>query len=334
MLDILKQFKKSQFLWNLAGFLANFYPLTKFNKFPKDIAIEVTNNCNLHCPVCPTNFAMSRERGFMDLKMYQSIIDEFKGFKDKPRIIFIFAGEPLLHPQIDQFIAYASHHGHDTFLSTNATLLSKELAKKIIEADLKLIHLCLDGATKESHEAYRFGSNFELVKQNIENFLTIKRSMNCQYPSVCIQSLLTSFSENENTKIMDWARSSGADSIQFKSLSLGSVTTPEMRDKYQYLLPKNEKYLRKKSKIKKTVCTVPLTQTIVCWNGDLGLCCVDMNNDIKMPNVKDSGLLKQFFSPEAKQARKKGLCKKYKLCQNCSLSQSDFMGWHVEFNKS
>ncbi|MFA6227935.1 MAG: radical SAM/SPASM domain-containing protein [Patescibacteria group bacterium] len=314
--------------------MANFYPLSNFDKSPKDIAIEVTNNCNLRCPVCPTNFAMNRERGFMDFEMYKSIIDEFKEFQDKPRITFIFAGEPLLHPQIDQFIAYASQHSHDTFLSTNAMMLSEELSKKIIAADLKLIHLCLDGATKESHEAYRFGSNFETVKQNIENFLTIKRNLNRQYPSVCIQSLLTSFSENENTKILDWARSIGADSIQFKSLSLGSVTTLEMRDKYQYLLPKNEKYLRKKSKIKKTVCTVPLTQAVVCWNGDLGLCCIDVNTDVKMPNIKGSKLLKQFFSPEAKQVRKDGLCKKYKLCQNCSLSQSDFMGWHVEFNKS
>jgi len=331
-LFMIGKLKKSQLFWNIASFIANYYPIRNFNKIPREIAIELTNHCNLRCPVCPTHFAMERERGFMDLNMYKSIIDEFRDYKFKPKILYIFAGEPLLHPQADEFIAYACQNGHDTFLSTNVTALTEELSKKIIGSGLKSIHLCIDGASKESHESYRVGSDFEIVKKNIENFLKIKYDLKSNWPNVTIQTLLTSYSEKEIDQITQWAKKMKVDNIQFKSISLGSFTTPEMKQKYQYLLPNNKAYLRKTSKIIKTVCTVPLTQTLIYWNGDMGLCCVDVNNDIKLLNIKEKGLINNYKCIDIKIKRKMGMNKKFFLCKKCSLSQSDSMGYGIKIN--
>jgi MoaA/NifB/PqqE/SkfB family radical SAM enzyme len=40
--------------------------------------IETTNYCNVRCPLCPTGLGtLQRPKGFMDEKLYYSIIDQF-----------------------------------------------------------------------------------------------------------------------------------------------------------------------------------------------------------------------------------------------------------------
>lgn len=328
---VLNKFKKNQFFWNAANKLGWFYPLTKFRKIPGEIMIETTNSCNLRCPVCPTHFAMRRERGLMDFNLYKSVIDEFKNRDKKPRITMIFAGEPLLHQKIDEFIAYASKNGHQTFISTNATLLSRDLARRLITAGLTSIHLCLDGFSKESHEAYRRGSDFKKVKKNVEDFISIKKELKNKNPYVVIQTLLTSFSEGETDELIKWAKTIGADSINFKTLSMGSHTTEQMKAQYEYLLPQKKEFRRKTSFINKTLCSWPLKNVVVFWNGDLGLCCVDFDQEIKLENIKEKGFLNTLFSKETAQKRKLGFQKKFALCKRCSIGNADFMGWDVKF---
>jgi len=330
---MLSKLKQYQIFWNLAGQLYHFLPNRRFKKMPQSIFIDVTNACNLRCPVCPTHLYMTRAKGFMDLDLFKSIIDEFKSIEVKPNIYMYFAGEPLLHPQIDEIVSYAEKNGHHVFISTNATVLTRELAAKLIKAGLTSIHLCLDGFSKQSHEAHRIESNFEEVKKNIENFLSVRRELNSSNPEVFIQTLITSYSENEMEDIKNWARNIGADAINFKSLSLGSSTTAEQKIKYSYLLPSRDKFRRKSSHIYKTLCSWPRDNAVVYWNGDLGLCCIDFNGDIKMFNIKKDGFIKTFNSKEAVKIRKAGLQKRFNLCQRCSLSNADFMGITIGFRK-
>lgn len=330
-MSILNKLKKGQFFWNTIGKIGRFYPATKFKKIPDQIIIELTNACNLRCPVCPTHFAMKRARGFMDFGLYKSIIDEFKNKKTKPEIAMFFAGEPMLHPEVDKFIKYAAQNGHKTFISTNATRLSKNLSEKLIRADLSGIYLCLEGITKKSHEAYRQGSNFEEVKKNIEDFIAIKKELASEKLNVTIQTLLTSFSENEVEDIEQWAKNIGANAINLKTLSMGSYTTEEMKEKYKYLLPTKKKFLRKSSDINKTLCSWPLRYAVVYWNGELGLCCTDFDNAVKLGNIKENGFLNTFFSDGVVKKRKLGFQKSFNLCKKCSLGNADFMGLNIKF---
>ncbi len=325
--------KKYQIAWDIIARLAKFCPQQIFKKIPSEIVIEPTNACNLRCPVCPTHFAMKRKKGFIDLDLFKSIIDDFENKKTKPRILMSFAGEPLLHKNIDKLVKYAYQKGCPTYISTNATTLTKELSKKLIKNGLDSIHLCIEGTTKESHEAYRIGSEFEEVKKNIENFVFLKKQLKTEKPFITIQTLLTSFSEKEIKEITLWAKNIGVDAINLKSLSMGTYTTAEMKNKYSYLLP-SKKLRRERSKIKKTICTVPLRQAVVYWNGTLGLCCGDFDSIVKFPSIKEQGFIKTFTMPETIKKRRTALLKKYNLCQKCSLGNTDFYGISINFNKT
>jgi len=324
--------KKYQLAWDVIAKIARFYPEQMFKKIPSEIVIEPTNACNLRCPVCPTHFAMERKRGFIDFNLFKSIIDDFENKKTKPRILMSFAGEPLLHKNIDKLVKYAHQKGCLTYISTNATTLTKELSKNLIKNGLDSIHLCIEGITKESHEAYRIGSKFEEVKKNIENFALLKKQLKAEKPFITIQTLLTSFSEKEIKKITLWAKNIGANTINLKSLSMGTYTTAEMKNKYSYLLP-SKKFRRDKCKMNKTICTVPLRQAVIYWDGTLGLCCNDFDATIKFPNIKDKGFIETFISPEIIKKRKMAFLKKYNLCKKCSLGNTNFYGIDIDFKK-
>ena len=104
-----------------------------------------------------------------------------------------------------------------------------------------------------------------------------------------------------------WAREIGANSIYFKSLSMGSHTTKEIKDKWSFLLPEEDKYKRKQFNFDYPICNIPRNQSVVYWNGNLGLCCIDYSNDIKISNIKKDGYVNTLFSKDTIKKRKKVL---------------------------
>jgi len=329
---LLKKIKNTQIFWNLINKISKYIPKRYFLSIPDEIIVEVTNICNLKCPVCPTNFLMKREKGCMELDILKLIIDDFKNIEKKPRINFGFSGEPLINRKLPELIEYAKRKGHFTYLSTNCTLLDHDISLNLIESGLDLIYLAIDGFSPNSHEKYRVGSNFEQIKNNIENFIILRRKLGKHTPKVIIQTLITSYSEKEIPSIINWAKKIGADGIFLKSFSLGSYTNENMKKKYLHFLPKDQKYRRKQSNVYKTICTAPLKQSLVFWNGNLGLCCVDFNNIVKLPNIKTRGFLDTFFSEEVIKIRKAAFMKELSLCKNCSIGNADYYGEKIFFN--
>ena len=65
----------------------------------KKIYIEITNNCNLNCSFCIKN---KRKNKFMSKKDFDIILTKIKPYTNY--IYFHILGEPLLHPNINEFI--------------------------------------------------------------------------------------------------------------------------------------------------------------------------------------------------------------------------------------
>src|SRR5450759_1956850 len=71
---------------------------------PVSIGTELTNNCNLQCPECSSGSdRMKRERGYMDIELFNKIMKELTPFLYN--INLYFQGEPMLHPLFFSFIS-------------------------------------------------------------------------------------------------------------------------------------------------------------------------------------------------------------------------------------
>jgi MoaA/NifB/PqqE/SkfB family radical SAM enzyme len=309
--------------------LARLLPLWWFKRAPSIVIIDVTNSCNLRCPVCPVTFAMHRKRGMMSMEVFKTIIDDFKGAKEKPAMYFNFSGEPTINPALPNFIEYAHQNGHETFLSTNATKLTRPMCERLIKAGLGRVYLCMDGFSKEAQEVYRVRSDFDAVKANIEMFLDVRDELGVKNPFCVLQTLLTSYSENQVDDLNAWASEQGFDQIRLKTFSLGSYTSEDERRKFGKFLPIKTEYLRHPTKKTRQICLEPLIQTVVFWNGDLGLCCIDYDQMIQLPNLKTDGFLAAYRSDDAARARKKGYLKQFDICKECSYSNAENMGFKI-----
>ena len=288
--------------------------------FSGRMIIEPTNVCNLRCPLCPVS-SMKRKRGFLSFENFKKIIDDIPNLKS---INLGWSAEPLLNKEVFEMVKYADSKGIQTRISTNTVLLNQYIDEALSSGLTNLI-VCLDGTSKETHEKYRVGSDFESIKRNIREFCEEKKKRKLKQPWVTLQSLVTKDNEKDMPAMVELAKSLGVDSLEFKTLSLGSsVTLAERIKRAKEFLPSSKfsRYDLKEGKpilkSKPKLCSW-LRQSVILWNGDVVPCCYDVEGDLVIGNVfKDGGFKKVWKSEKYKKYRRKIIRMEFTLCQNCS----------------
>jgi len=117
------------------------------------LAWEITRRCNLSCIHCR---ALAAEEGAGDelsLSEIRTTLTQVAGLA-RPLLI-LSGGEPLLREDLFDIIAAARGHDLPVVVATNGTLLTVELAGDLKEAGVRRISISLDGATADSHDAFR-----------------------------------------------------------------------------------------------------------------------------------------------------------------------------------
>ena len=172
----------------------NEYPRTfTVAPFPTHLDIESTGVCNLRCPFCATGTKNwgPNERGYMEMDLFKKIIDE--GAAEKLFAIKLsFRGEPTLHQQLPEMVAYAKQQGIlDVYFNTNGTLLTEKLAHRLIDAGLDRISISFEGIEKEPYEkSYRVGAKYDRVIENVRRLKGIRDGRGLGIPQIRIQSVL------------------------------------------------------------------------------------------------------------------------------------------------
>jgi MoaA/NifB/PqqE/SkfB family radical SAM enzyme len=142
-------------------------PVTQLNK----VYVEPTNLCNLDCVTC-MRYNWDENLGRMSEDTFQNILAGLQALAEKPTVFFGGLGEPLFHPRTVEWIAQAKAAGCKVELITNGTTLTPRRSRQLIEAELDVIWLSLDGATPESYADVRLGAELPKV---IENIQTLRR---------------------------------------------------------------------------------------------------------------------------------------------------------------
>jgi heme b synthase len=117
------------------------------------VAWEITRNCNLSCVHCRASATMGPYEGELDTAACLNLLDQIKEVGDP--IIILTGGEPLLRPDIFEIARYGTDKGLRMVMAPNGTLLTGEIARKLVDAGIQRISISLDGATKESHDRFR-----------------------------------------------------------------------------------------------------------------------------------------------------------------------------------
>ena len=140
---------------------------------PYNVWIEITNTCNLKCKMC----GQRGDHGYFndpDSKMWKKnlpieewtkFIDNIKSFNP---MIVLRGGEPLLYPQIVEFMQYVKESNLYLIMDTNGTQMKRyayELAKYIDH-----INISIDGPP-EVHDYVRgVKGTYEIVREGIVEY--------------------------------------------------------------------------------------------------------------------------------------------------------------------
>lgn len=141
--------------------------------------IEITDRCNLECPLC---FANSGPGGgfFMSLEEFSARIEALIRRKGPLDILMISGGEPTVHPQLGAMLALAAANPNikHILVNTNGIRLSKdtELQGHLLAAYDKLeVYLQFDSLNAQTVAALRGAEHILTVKQASLSWLRAKR---------------------------------------------------------------------------------------------------------------------------------------------------------------
>ena len=293
---------------NLSKWVAYRTGMTRLHTYPDRMYLESTNICNLQCVMCPNGLGqLERQKGFMDWDLFTRIIDEMAPHV-QTTTLHIW-GEPLLHPRIFDMIAYCRDHGLHSEISTNATLLTEEASRKILDAGLGAIYLCLDGATRETYEQVRRRGDFEQVRANILRFVELK-NQSAGGPRVSLQiiNIRPTASEVEQFKTV-WTIP-GVDRVNIKAFDswggqLQEISALRSADD-QVQLPRSRYH-----------CPNLWYHVHIYWDGSLVCCDRDFNALNPLGNVKD-GVMKAWNGPLMVELRRKHLLGRLEDVPSCS----------------
>ena len=266
----------------------------------KKIYIEITNACNLSCPFCIKN---KRNITYMTYENYKYIIDKIKNYTEE--IYFHILGEPLMHPDIINFIDYANKSNLLVNITTNGYLINNL-------KDTKDIHR-LNISIHSYNKVYKVGLNTYL--DNIFN--TIDKIKNNTFISLRL------WTGNKNTnQILKYINNRYNTNIEnLKNNNKVKITNNLIIDTFhEFIWPDlNNNYYNEVGKCKGLIDHIGILS-----NGTIIPCCLDSQGIINLGNIYKDEIEEILHKDVVKNmidGFKKGT-KCQELCKHCSFLET------------
>lgn len=128
---------------------------------------HITHLCNLRCKHC----YQEEYNNHMKKEDFYIILDKIEHFLDGKILypqINLTGGEPLLHPNIFEFLEEVVKRKIKFAILTNGTMIDKGMAKKIKYYNPLFVQISIDGV-EGTHDNIRGNGNFEKALQGIDN---------------------------------------------------------------------------------------------------------------------------------------------------------------------
>ena len=285
--------------------------------FPPRVQVEVTNRCNLKCIMCTRN-QMRRPVGDLALEAFRKVADECST-EPGAVVLLYFLGEPLLHPRLEEMVAYLASVRHRTDppltfgMQTNGMLLTRERSAALIKAGLRNFHFSVDGLAGDL-ERVRRGAKYEVVERNILDVLTLRQEQGLGDLHVDITKLCDDREADEVKRFLArWE-----DVVD--QVNLTEITRVE-----------GNSYLDAAGRVRAVLPMAHAPGPVYCGagqrllvlaNGEYGFCHGDVNGEIRLGHVDQSSIRQVWNGPEIRAVREKIARADYEnlpVCVKCPL---------------
>ncbi|HPS59412.1 MAG TPA: radical SAM/SPASM family putative metalloenzyme maturase [Spirochaetota bacterium] len=147
--------------------------------YPSRVYLETTTRCNLLCEMCVKQSSGGGiVDGDFDMGMMPAIEPVLCNINT---LILSGIGEPVLYPDLETLIRYASRRMmNDSRIGfqTNGMLVSRDKAMSLVEAGLNLVCVSMDASTPGTFSAIRKGGNISDAENSIQLFMEAGLALN------------------------------------------------------------------------------------------------------------------------------------------------------------
>jgi AdoMet-dependent heme synthase len=166
---------------------------------------EVTKGCNLRCIHCRATATELSSPTDLPTRAALGIIDQIAAAGNP--ILVLSGGEPLYRSDIFQLARYATDKGLRVALATNGTLVTKDVARMIVDAGVRRVSISLDGADAITHDAFRgIPGAFDAAVHGLRNLKSLGMS-------VQINMTIARHNAHQLPDVLKLARNLGADAL-------------------------------------------------------------------------------------------------------------------------
>ena len=231
--------------------------LEEIPKFPIQIDFELNYSCNFSCSMCTWSSEVTSGKGkktWFNFEHFKKVID--MGVDNGLSAIRLnYINEPFIRKDIFEFIKYAKLRGIlDIYLSTNGSLLTENIIKKLIDSGLTRLQVSIDATTKETFNKIRQGGDFNKVILNTLNFIKIRNQKEKELPTLRVNFVKTKTNMHELDDFLEFWKDK-ADCIGLQDLV--SIVKPNKSDKNRG----------------KYTCAQPFYHMTIRYDGSILPCC-------------------------------------------------------------
>lgn len=138
-----------------------------------------TRTCNLRCKHCYMESDAQKYQGELTTEEAKRFIDDLAEFR-VPVLLFS-GGEPLIRPDFFELAAYAESKGIRPTLSTNGTLITREVAQKIKDIGVGYVGISLDGLREVNDEFRGKEGAFQKAMEGIKNCVAVDQRVGLRF---------------------------------------------------------------------------------------------------------------------------------------------------------
>lgn len=279
--------------------------------FPLSLNIESTNDCNFSCLMCPRR-KTNRGFGKISLELYKKIIDQIAQRKKKLfTLTLIKDGEPLLHSQLPEMIAYAKEKNvaQRIEIFTNGSLLSEKSGRALIKSGLDVLYISLNATSSKTHQKITGTTSYNKVVENLRKFMALKKEMKSEKPLVVAKTIAM---EETRDEIPDFKK-------MWQNIADQVIASPGHNYGGGIIRPKSfEK--------KRYPCILPWYFMVVNFDGEATTCCANyLRNELIMGDLKKEKIRNIWQSEKYKKLRRdhlSGDLRDWPACSSCDYWQT------------
>ena len=291
---------------------------------PLHLQVELTNYCELRCPVCPTGSKLlNRRPTTMDLATFEKLIDEVGPYL---LTLSLWAwGEPLLHPDLEKILRAARKHNVTILLSTNGQRLNRDdVLNALIREPPTYLIVAIDGLSDETNSKYRVGAKLAPALDGVRRLADMKRKSGTNLPVLHMRYIVMKHNQHEVPRLQEFAASNGFELVTVRTLSI--IDSSSSEQVHTELIPDSETWRAydyengKRVRREDYICQEPFWFPTVFADGSLVPCEQDYNGQQTIGVISEKVSFRElWYSKQAARVRKviRDNAESLSFCCNC-----------------